>query len=160
MFRLAAILAELLAGAIVISLFVSLFAVPAILLGARSLLGENNPQYSQFLSELERYRMILKGRALLEGDELDISTLNEGNWRTACLVGGYKDYARVINARESVDWKPKTSTFVDEFEMALVYVDVAGIPNVMHFRSGIGPIGQHFERCITKPDTRIQLFHS
>jgi hypothetical protein len=106
---------------------------------------------------LERYRTISKGRTLQEGDELDISTLNGGNWRTACLVGGYKNYASAINNHGAVNWKPKVSAGVGEFEMALVYVDVAGAPNVMHFRDGLGPYGQHFERCITKPATRIPL---
>ena len=161
MFRLVSILTELLAAAIVISLFTGFLAVLAAVvlhLGTASLPGETHPQYAQFMSELERHRTIAKSRILQVGDKLDVSTLNDGNWRTACLAGGYKNYARVINARDPVDWKPKQSAFIDEFEMALVYVDVVGIPNVMHFRSGIGPQGQHFERCITKPHTKISLF--
>lgn len=162
MLRFVSILAEFLAAVIVIGLFTSLLAaaVAILHLGAGSLPGENNPQYAQFLSELERYRTILKGRAVQEGDELDISTLNGGNWRTACLVGGYKDYVKVINAHDPVDWKPKMSSGVGEFEMALVYVDAAGMPDVVHFRSGVGPYGQHFARCIAKPETRIPLSYS
>lgn len=157
--RLASILAELLAAAIVISLFTGLLVFVAAVLqfDASPMPGEDNPQYVQFQSELERYRMISKGRGLRHGDDLDVANLNEGNWRTACLVGGYKDYVRVLNTREAVDWKPKQRTFVDEFQMALVYVDAVDTPSVMHFRSGIGPEGQHFERCITKPNTRIPL---
>lgn len=161
MFRLVSILTELLAAAVVIGLFTGLLAtaVAILHLGTASLPGENNPQHSQYLSELERYRTILKGRPLQKGDDLDISTLNGGNWRTACLVGGYNNYAKIINNHITIDWKPKVSAVVGEFEMALVYVDVAGAPDVMHFRSGLGPYGQHFEKCVTKPKTRIPLFY-
>jgi hypothetical protein len=119
--------------------------------------GQDKPDYEPIASELKRYRAVFKGRPPAKGDELDLSGLNKGDWRTACLVGGYNNYMRVMKDRDPVDWTFEMRGFVDEFEMALAYVDTAGNPHVMHFKEGIGSDGQHFKKCISKPEMTIPL---
>jgi hypothetical protein len=46
---------------------------------------------------------------------------------------------------------------VEEFEIAIAYVDLADQARFIHFERGVGARGQHLNVGVSKPDTRIVL---
>ncbi|CAH1664845.1 hypothetical protein BOSEA31B_12746 [Hyphomicrobiales bacterium] len=41
--------------------------------------------------------------------------------------------------------------------MLIAYVDQLNNVEFIHFKHGIGALGQHLEACISKPETRLVL---
>jgi hypothetical protein len=46
---------------------------------------------------------------------------------------------------------------VEEQEMVIAFIDLSNNARFIHFHTGIGPEGQNFRRCISKPETRLFL---
>jgi hypothetical protein len=46
---------------------------------------------------------------------------------------------------------------VEEHEMAIAFIDLKNNAHVIHFETGIGPEGQHLQKCISKSETRLFL---
>jgi hypothetical protein len=46
---------------------------------------------------------------------------------------------------------------VEEFELMITYIDRANDARFVHFKHGFGSSGQHFEKCIAKPNTIVDL---
>lgn len=47
---------------------------------------------------------------------------------------------------------------VEEFELMIAYVDTKNDAHFVHFQNGFGSGGHHFEKCIAKPQTVVDLF--
>ena len=43
--------------------------------------------------------------------------------------------------------------------MMLAYVDPSNTAHFAHFERGIGPGGQHFKKCIRKPETSVPILN-
>ncbi|MEI2296544.1 hypothetical protein [Ensifer sp. MJa1] len=99
----------------------------------------------------------------------DMERLNGGDWKTACIFGGYvhpieemeKLGATVAETDRQRMQDAKDSGFrlfeVEEFEMMVAYIDQANRAHFIHFEGGIGSDGQHYQSCVTRPETRITL---
>jgi hypothetical protein len=46
---------------------------------------------------------------------------------------------------------------VEEFEILIAYIDHRNRAHFIHFEEGIGSEGQHLEKCIARPETKIIL---
>jgi hypothetical protein len=130
---------------------------------------DTDPRYQTLVSRLEEIRQSLRTVERTEHD-VDLSSLNNGNWTTACIFGGYnyplKEMVALganVNAQDEerlleLSQRGFRLTQVEEFELMIAYVDTKNDAHFVHFQSGFGSGGQHFERCITKPQTVIDLF--
>lgn len=100
----------------------------------------------------------------------DMSRLNGGDWKTACIFGGYENPvddmeklgATIAEAdrermKEARDTGFRVSV-VEEFEMMIAYIDQANKAHFIHFEDGIGAQGQYYNFCVTRPETKITLF--
>jgi hypothetical protein len=128
-----------------------------------------HPNYNYFAEMFERLREPVSFRGMTNEDVIDFSQLNGGEWKVACLLGGYRDPLETmraiganINEKDQVRWTKARSRGlrlapVEEHEMAIVYVDLANNAQFIHFRDGIGPEGQGFQKCVARPETRLVL---
>lgn len=138
-------------------------------ISGRPAYDESDPDYAHYSRALAEARTILDRRDPTAADRIDLSRLNGGRWKTACVFGGYgepiaemdkrsvavsdRDRARLIAAR-SMGARLAT---VEEYEAMIAYVDLSDTAHFIHFRDGLGAGGQHFVRCISKPETRVPL---
>lgn len=126
--------------------------------------------YSHYLSVFDQVSGELAGGGRLAKDyHIDLAPLNNGEWKTACIFGGYNrpvDYmeARGALIEETDRMRMKEAGSggfrlypIEEREFAIAYVDLQNTVRFIHFERGIGPEGQHLVRCISKPQTRITL---
>jgi hypothetical protein len=126
----------------------------------------DHPDHAHFA---ERF---LKARRALGGGEtrvvIDLVPVNGGSWRTACLFGGYTspiDRMEALGAtispwdrvRLTVPTNPLRISPVEEFEMVIGYVDEQGRAHFVHFAEGVGGGGQHYNTCVTKPQTTVAV---
>lgn len=100
---------------------------------------------------------------------IDLSHLNNGEWKVACVLGGYtspveqmQTLGANINERDRDRMtEARTRGFrlaeVEEFEIAIAFVDLDNNARFIHFERGIGADGQHLKRCISKPETKLFL---
>ena len=128
-----------------------------------------HPNYNYFVEVFERLREPIAFRGMTNEDAVDFSQLNGGEWKVACLFGGYTDPLETMRAiganiheKDQVRWTKARSrglrlAQVEEKEMAIAYVDLANNAQFIHFRHGIGPEGQHFQKCVARPETRVVL---
>ena len=129
----------------------------------------SDPTYHRYLEAFERLRVPLDERGATNEDILDLSQVNKGEWKTACLFGGYtrpldemqalgatiseKDRARMTEAGS----RGFRVSQVEEQEIVIAFVDLGNNARFIHFHTGIGPEGQHFQRCISKPAMSLVL---
>src|SRR5258708_7587900 len=65
-------------------------AVAAVVeLSYRPTYDRSDPTYHRYLEAFERLRVPLDQRGAKKEDFVDLSPLNNGEWKTACLFGGY-----------------------------------------------------------------------
>jgi hypothetical protein len=130
---------------------------------------QGDPDYRRYEEAFDGLRVKLDRRGTTEEDYVDLSMLNNGEWTTACLFGGYtmpldemralganisdKDLARITEAGS----RGFRLAQVEEQEMAIAYIDRSNDARFIHFATGIGPEGQHLQGCISKPETRLRL---
>jgi hypothetical protein len=129
----------------------------------------SDPNYHRYAEAFDRLRVQLDRRGATNKDFIDLSQLNNGDWKTACLFGGYmyplgdmQALGAKISAKDrwrlsQAGWRGFRAGQVEEEEMAIAYVDLNNSAQFIHFASGIGPEGQHFKKCISKPQTRLVL---
>ena len=128
---------------------------------------QSHPDYRRYAEAFDRLGAQIHGREFTKEDAIDLSELNRGEWKIACVFGGYTDPVEKmralganINEKDQLRWT-ETRGFrlapVEESEMAIAYMDLGNNAQFIHFKSGIGPEGQHFEKCIAKPQTRLFL---
>jgi ATP phosphoribosyltransferase regulatory subunit HisZ len=121
-------------------------------------------RYSEIFAEFREK----SAAGTLEGTVLDLSELNGGAWSTACLFGGYTDPVGAMLAKgaevDSADKErlPRNGfgariAAVEEYELLIAYVDSGNRAHFIHFRDGLGPEGQHLQKCAQKPRTTILL---
>jgi hypothetical protein len=128
-----------------------------------------DPHFSQYSRLLDRMRSTLDERAPTAEDIIDLADLNGGLWRSACLFGGYGNPSKTLDslhARITPEDRRRLAKLgsegfriaeVEEFEAMIAYVDHDGAAHFIHFGNGLGAGGQHFERCVTQPETKIRL---
>jgi hypothetical protein len=127
--------------------------------------------FNQIIVSLRRY-LIACVRCLITTERqktITLTELNSGEWKTACLFGGYTDPLEAMRVHgANIDEKDRVRFTeagsrgfrlgqVEEHEMAIAFVDLGNNARFIHFRTGIGPGGQHLRRCISKPQTRLYL---
>jgi hypothetical protein len=113
--------------------------------------------------------VLISGRGSTKEDAIDLSELNAGNWKIACVFGGYTNPLEMmralganINEKDRLRLTESRSrgfrlTQVEESEMAITYVDLSNNAKFIHFDHGIGPEGQHLQKCIGRPEKRVLL---
>ena len=132
------------------------------------LYDDDDPRHAPLVRQLSEI-----GKALRQGNPtsatLDLTSLNNGDWVTACVFGGYNDPLNAMEKKGAefssgdkrrllqLGKRGMRLAQVEESEVLFVYMDATGRARYVHFEYGFGPEGQHFERCISKPVTRIQL---
>jgi hypothetical protein len=128
-----------------------------------------DPRYQTLVGRLAEIHQSLTIGDRTEHD-IDLSKLNDGKWTTACVFGGYNNPLEEIEARRAnITAEDRKQLLelgragfrlaqVEEFELMIAYVDTKNDAHFVHFQSGFGSGGQHFEKCITKPQTVIDLF--
>jgi hypothetical protein len=138
-------------------------------LSYRPTYDRSDPTYHRYLEAFERLRVPLDQRGAQKEDFVDLSELNNGEWKTACLFGGYTmplDQMRALGANISEKDRVRMTEAgsrgfrlgqVEEREMVITFVDPSNNAHFIHFHTGIGPEGQNFKRCIAKPETRLVL---
>jgi len=97
--------------------------------------------------------------------KLDLVQLNRGEWREACLFGGYTHPSEVMGKKGKVSffdsyfqqlksWGLLRLGEVEEWESMIAYVDNSEDVHFVHFgatmKSGIGNTLEHFEKCTTR----------
>jgi hypothetical protein len=118
---------------------------------------QGDPDYRGYEEAFDGLRVKLDRRGTTEEDYVDLSMLNNGEWTTARLFGGYtmpldemralganisdKDLARITEAGS----RGFRLAQVEEQEMAIAYIDRSNDARFIHFATGIGPEGQHLQ---------------
>jgi hypothetical protein len=159
---------------LVLILVGSVIALPA--LGVAALLVElsytpaydqSDLDYQRYSDAFDRLRLQIDSRGTTKEDVIDLSQLNKGEWKMACVFGGYtkpvekmRELGANINEKDQVRMTEAESRGfrlgqVEEFEMAIAYFDLNSNAQFIHVESGIGPEGQYFQKCISKPETRL-----
>lgn len=128
-----------------------------------------DPRYQTLVDRLAEIHQSLETGTRTEND-IDLTKLNDGNWTTACVFGGYNNPLEEMEARRAnVTAEDRKRLLelgsegfrlaqVEEFELMIAYVDTENDAYFVHFKNGFGSRGQHFEKCITKPQTVVNLF--
>ena len=130
---------------------------------------QSDPNYRRYIETFDRLRRELDVRGATNEDFVDLSQLNNGEWKTACLFGGYTyplNDMQALGAQISKKDRVRLTQAgllgfragqVEEEEMAIAYVDFKNNAQFIHFASGIGSEGQYLKKCISKPETRLVL---
>ena len=141
----------------------------AMLLSYSPRYDEDHPDHRRYAERFEALRVRLDGQAATRQEFVDFTDLNGGEWKTACLFGGYTDPLREMKALGAdIDDKDRARLTeagrrgfrlapIEEFEIAIAYVDPGNKARFIHMKSGIGPWGQHFNKCIARPQTRLAV---
>ena len=129
---------------------------------------EDHPDYRRYVERFEALRVRLDGHAATP-QFVEFADLNGGAWKTACLFGGTPTRCWTCAlAPKNIDAKDAPGAHgeaagsrlphfgpIEEFETAIAYVDPGNKARFIHMKSGIGPRGRHFKKCIDKPETRL-----
>lgn len=129
---------------------------------------DHDPQYAAYVQTFEKARLV-DSRGVSTPTPLDLDGLNRGDWVKACLFGGYTNpsekmiaFGATLNPLDVTRWADaRRQGFrlaeVEEYEVAIAYIDRANQAHFIHFRRGIGSNGQHLEACVSRPETEIAL---
>ncbi|KQQ79028.1 hypothetical protein [Aureimonas sp. Leaf324] len=145
-----------------------LFGLLGVISSDHTYFDRANPDYARIAEQLGQAVQRARQGAT-DADGLDLSTIHGGNWRTACLFGGYtypsrtmqrlgaridpQDMNRLARLRDRLG----SLSEVEEFDAMVAYVTPDGGARFIHIEGAFGSMGQHFERCIEKPLTTIAL---
>lgn len=103
----------------------------------------------------------------LDHFSIDLTAINHGDWEKFCIIGGYQDASKTavqiggkFNSadRKRIEFLSRRMWEIEEFETALIFTDSRSQAHFVHFRGSFGPGSQHFEKCISKPETVMQLW--
>ncbi|MBB6467226.1 hypothetical protein HNQ96_003105 [Aminobacter lissarensis] len=129
---------------------------------------DSNPKYrflTQQIEEIaERWSNGDYGRNII-----DLTLLNDGNWTTACVYGGYNNPLSEMIARgatvssanrarlsELGDMDFRLSQ-VEESEAMIAFVDKSNEAHFIHLGYGFGPNGQHLKQCTSRTNPSLEL---
>lgn len=122
--------------------------------------GDKDPRFL-FLSRQFSERGVAFRRNDYNLRSLELAQLNNGEWSSACVFGGYTVPLEEVRSQgfkiTEQDQKQLATFSLEESEVMVAYVDLLGFAHFVRFETGFGPDGQHFTRCITKPTTAIEL---
>jgi len=157
----------LLAVAITAALFAGIALLRELLY--KPIYDQPHPNYRHYAEVFDRLRAELDDRGARNGHYVDLSELNDGDWTTACLFGGYTNPLEAMRMRGANIHEKDRVRFteagsrgfrlgqVEEREIAIAFVDLGNNAQFIHFKTGIGPEGQGLQRCISRPQTRLHL---
>src|SRR5262245_59625753 len=121
---------------------------------------QSHPNYRHFVEVFARLRAELDYRGATNEDYVDLSELNDGDWTTACLFGGYTNPLEAMRIRGAnihekdrvrfteAGWRGFRLGQIEEREIAIAFLDLGNNAQFIHFETGIGPEGQGLQRCI------------
>lgn len=145
-------------------------AVSGLMFGSyKATYDESSPDYHRYSAVFIHFEKELSQRNMSSKDSIDFSHLNGGEWKVVCVFGGYtnplQEMQRLGALIRDVDrdrlMEAGSSRFrlsqVEEFESMVAYIDSRDQANFLHFEHGIGVDGQHYKKCIRKPDTTLIL---
>ena len=153
---------------LVIGLFVAAVSSCVLIASYRPAYDRQHPEYERYARAFAAARQKYESAGEVD-DRLDLSSLNGGDWKVACVFGGYTrplEHMQRLGASVSdMDrlrlTEAGTRGFrlgqVEEFEMMIAFIDHQDRAHFIHFESGIGSPGQYFEKCISRPDTTMEL---
>ena len=130
--------------------------------------GTDSVDYDQYSAAFSGIEKIAAGSR--QPLVVDFADLKGGRWRSVCLIGGYEDPIRVMRQQGASispeDERRMAETAragfrlgaVEEFEVMIAYTDDQNLAHFIHFERGFGPEGQHFQKCVSKPETVIQVY--
>jgi hypothetical protein len=156
-------------GASVVALAVLGAATVLLELSYRPTYDQSHPDYHRYAETFDRLSVPISTRGITNEDAIDLSELNAGEWKIVCVFGGYtkpletmRALGANINEKDQLRLTEAGSrgfrlAQVEESEMAIAYVDLNNNAQFIHFENGIGPEGQHFQKCIARPETRLLL---
>lgn len=139
------------------------------MLSSRPDYDRSDPDYQGYAEIFERLQVRLSMYGATANDVVDFSQLNNGEWKVACLLGGYANpLEEMQKLGANIDPKDRSRLTeagkqgfrlaqVEEYEMMIAYVDSGDRARFIHFANGLGPEGKRFRRCISKPEARIVL---
>jgi hypothetical protein len=156
-------------GASFVALAILGVAALLVELSYRPSYDQAHPDYGRYAETFRRLSVPISTRGITGDDAIDLSELNGGEWQVACVFGGYTNPLETMRAfGANIDEKNQLRLTeagsrgfrlaqVEESEMAIAYVDFNNNARFIHFKYGIGPEGQHFQKCIARPETRLIL---
>jgi hypothetical protein len=156
-------------GASFVALAILGVAVLLVALSYRPSYDQAHPEYGRYAEAFHRLSVQFSARGITSDDAVDLSELNRGEWKVACVFGGYTSPLETMRAcNANIDEKDQLRLSeagsrgfrlaqVEESEMAIAYVDFDNNAHFIHFKHGIGPEGQHFQKCIVRAETRLLL---
>lgn len=113
------------------------------------------------------------GERLSKGDlsdsTIDLTALNNGQWKAACILGGYDnvlDELEKLGATVSPDNRTRLAELtergfrisqVEEFEVMVVFVDDSNEGQFIHFEGDLGSAGQHLRICTDRSKPKLEL---
>lgn len=145
----------------------ALSAIPVVLIALlvfapRPAYDRAHPDYVVFAERFAEARRELEHRPEAV---IDLASLNQGSWRTACLFGGYTRPVEHMIALGAVVTQADRNRLaepiglrlspVEEFEILIAFIDHEGRAHFVHFSDGVGAEGQHYQACATKPATKL-----
>lgn len=161
---------------VTVTIVLAVVGLPALVIGSvlflasyRPAYDRSDPDYGHYAETIARLHAAFEQRAPTPDDAIDLAALNKGEWTTACVFGGYKNPLwRMEELGAAIDETDRLRLTeagtkglrlapVEEFEMLIAYVRPDRRARFIHFERGIGPQGQGFERCVSKPETRIVI---
>jgi hypothetical protein len=164
-------LRRVLLGIVIVIAALPMLGLAALLieLSYRPAYDRSHPDYQHYADLFDRLSTKIARNGITNEDAVDLSQLNAGAWKMACLFGGYTDplqdmYAlgANISPKDQIRLTESGSRGfrlgpVEETEMPIAYVDLENNANFIHFERGFGPEGQHFKRCIPRSEARLPL---
>ena len=129
----------------------------------------SDPDYARYASIFEHLNARSSRDGLTGAETLDLSHLNRGEWTRACVFAGYTNplatmqvMGASINEMDRVRLTEAGSRGgrlgqVEESEAAIAYIDPANRAHFIHFERGLPAETQHFQRCISKPETSARI---
>lgn len=99
--------------------------------------------------------------------EIDLSSLNGGDWAWACVFGGYNqplETMEKLDAKVSAEDRRRLDELdergfrfsqVEEFELMIAFVDREGLAHFPLFSTGVGSGGQHLMKCTDRTHMMI-----
>ncbi len=152
-------------------LLLACLIVPTLSLAALFIWGNSvsfdttDPDFAWISVRLSEIQTNADSIGVTDGAAIDFAGLNKGNWMAVCAIGGFNDPIDVIieqggrvsemdRARLEDKYRvPVRLSIIEEFEFMIAYTDRNGGAHFIHFPRGIGSGGQHFLKCISRPET-------
>ena len=118
--------------------------------------------YSYTHADYSKFQTKIKKLDTKQG--LDLSNLNQGKWKTACLFGGYTNPSYIMDEYGEIRWidtiyQPMKAlpilrlAQVEEHEALIAFVDYSNQVSFIHFKSGLTKSRrslEHVSKCTSR----------